>query len=218
MTSAIDVWWIRHGESVRNAGERTFDTYNAPMTALGHEQARRAALAIQGRPDLVVHSSFMRARQTAAPFLERFAGVTNEEWDVHEYNFLCDVRTRDTTRMEREPWVREYWERCDPAHVHGTGAESFQGFIERVDRAIEKLRARRESWVVICSHHHFMFGVVFRLQNLGLKPDAGMMRAYCGLIQSQDIPNGGLVRTVLDRAGNAARVSPCVPVGEPWIR
>lgn len=224
--SKIDVWWIRHGESVRNAGERTFDTYNAPMTTLGHDQARRAAHSLEGRPDLVIHSSFLRARQTAIPFLERFSGVATEEWDVHEYNFLCDVQTRDTTRMEREPWVRAYWDRCDPAYIHGTGAESFAGFIGRIDRSIERMRARSESWIVVCTHHHFMLGLVYRLRNAGRTIDATMMREYADIIASDDIPNGALVRTMLDRTAdrdvNAIRTSDrigvCTPVGTQWPR
>ncbi|HRJ49258.1 MAG: histidine phosphatase family protein [Phycisphaeraceae bacterium] len=200
----VEVWWIRHGESVRNAGQRTRDTYSAPITPLGREQARLAAARLTRRPDLLLHSSFLRARQTAAAISDRFPMSRVESWDIHEFHCLCDERTRDTTRMERDPMVAEYWDRGDPDHVSGVGAESFRGFIARVDRTIERLRSVGPSWVVACSHQQFIQGVVFRLSRHapgeGVGVDRERMRAFRRVVETTWVPNGGLVRTILSPA------------------
>lgn len=212
----IEVWWIRHGESVRNAGLPTVDTYSAAMTRDGHDQALLAAQALPGRPDLLVHSSFLRARQTAEPMRERFPGVACEEWDVHEYHFLCDDQTRNTTRVDREPMVHKYWERCDPDHVEGVRAESFRGFVERVDRNVARLRSCDRRWVVVCTHQHFMLGVLLRLEDPASPVDRDLMRRFRSLVVQRDVPNGALIRTVLQRGSDASRIAPVLPVGTPW--
>lgn len=205
----VEVWWIRHGESVRNAGQRTPDTYSAPITPLGRKQARLAAARLTRRPDLLLHSSFLRARQTAEAISDRFPMSRVESWDIHEFHCLCDERTRDTTRTERDPMVAEYWDRGDPDHVSGVGAESFRGFIARVDRMIERLRSVGPSWVVACSHQQFIQGVVFRLSRhapgagpgagvgVGVGVDRELMSAFRNVVETTSVPNGGLVRTIL---------------------
>ncbi len=214
----VEVWWIRHGESVRNAGQRTFDTYHAPITPLGEAQALRAAAALPGPPDLLVRSSFLRTTQTAAPMLARFPATPVEIWDVHEHQMLCDVRTRDTTRHEREPMVHAYWERHDPDHVEGVGAESFRGFVARVDAAIARLRARAERWIVVCSHQHYMLGVMYRVRRPGAPVGRDMMRDFQAWLGSHEVDNASMMRMWLDRDGNGGDIQAAIPVGEPWTR
>ncbi len=199
----VEVWWIRHGESIRNAGFSTDDTYSAPLTDLGHAQARRAAQSLPGKPDLLVSSSFLRARQTSDPAIARFADARLKVWPVHEYHFLCDHQTRGTNRVQREPMVLEYWRRCDPHHVHGVGAESFAGFMGRVDDSIRRLRSERGPWIVVYSHQHFILGVLFRLACPAREPDAVLMAEFRDWLLARDLPNAGLVQTDLAASGPA---------------
>lgn len=213
-----EVWWIRHGESVRNAGLPTVDTYSAPMTERGVREAHEAAAALPGEPDLIVHSSFLRARQTAEPMRARFPSARTDERDVHEYHFLCDVKTRNTTRRDREPMVASYWDRCDPEHVEGVGAESFRGFIERIDRAVDLLRREGPSWSVVCTHHHFMLGLLMRLREPGATVDRTLMAKYRSVVLTVDVPNGALVRTALETATGRTVVGAVEPLGSAWKR
>jgi broad specificity phosphatase PhoE len=201
------VWWIRHGESVRNAGLRTLDTYNAPLTARGEAQARSAASLLPRRPDLIVHSSFRRAIQTSEPALDRFGGTPVQTWDVFEYHFLCDEKTKNTTRAEREPMVREYWERMDPEFVHGVAAESFATFWRRVDSMIDRMRERSEPWIVVYTHQQFMLGVMFRLMVGPHEPSRALMTAFYHWVEALEIPNASMVETRLARTDEPARRS-----------
>lgn len=221
----VEVWWIRHGESVRNAGHRTLDTYSAPVTSLGSAQARRVAERLERSPDLLLHSLFLRASQTAAAISDLFPSAPIETWDIHEFHFLCDQRTRNTTRVERDPMVLEYWERGDPDHVSGVGAESFRGFIGRVDRAIQRLRSAGKPWIVACSHQQFIQGVVFRLAHVNsfgpTAPDRNLMQDFRVVVETSTVPNGGLVRMSLATESGGAvagvdRADPALSLDQAW--
>jgi len=80
---------IRHGESTGNR-ERIFavNPHALALTALGREQARDAARKIAAlfKPELVVASSFVRARDTAAIIAGSLALPLEIEHDLHERN------------------------------------------------------------------------------------------------------------------------------------
>jgi 2,3-bisphosphoglycerate-dependent phosphoglycerate mutase len=126
----IRVWLIRHGESESNAGLPSADPGSIPLTALGHQQAERVARALAATPALIVTSPYARARQTAQPAIRRFPAAARREWPVQEFTYLGRLRERGTTALEREPYVRAYWDRADPREA-APGAESFAGLLDR---------------------------------------------------------------------------------------
>src|ERR1043165_5780158 len=90
-SSPREVWFIRHGESVANAGGRTTEAGIYPLTELGFRQAEQLAAALAAEPkapELIVHSSYVRARQTSEPTQRQFPSVPVEEWPVHEVQYL----------------------------------------------------------------------------------------------------------------------------------
>src|SRR5579885_113741 len=101
------LWVVRHGQSAGNvardaaeaAGARTIDIalrdVDVPLSALGVRQAEAlgawfAALPDHERPDVVLSSPYVRARQTAAIIVER-AGLDAER-DVTR---IADERLRE---------------------------------------------------------------------------------------------------------------------------
>jgi broad specificity phosphatase PhoE len=58
---------------------------------------------------------------------------------MHEFTFLSPALCRNTTAVERTPWVKAYWERCDPDYVHGEGAESYNRFVGRINQSLDKI-------------------------------------------------------------------------------
>jgi probable phosphoglycerate mutase len=88
------LWIVRHGQSAGNvardaaheAGLATIDIalrdVDVPLSELGHEQARAlgrwfASLSESGKPEVVLSSPYVRARQTAKAICEA-GGVTEE--------------------------------------------------------------------------------------------------------------------------------------------
>ncbi|MBO6236474.1 MAG: histidine phosphatase family protein, partial [Schwartzia sp.] len=62
-----EILWIRHAQSIGNAGMPTENRSSFPLSAVGYEQAEALAKKIPFTPDLIVASPFRRAWETAAP-------------------------------------------------------------------------------------------------------------------------------------------------------
>ena len=152
-----EIYLIRHGESVGNAGKSTDDHRTMPLTERGREQARTLADHLTVVPDLIAVSPFTRAQQTSHPFQEKYPYVPVETWaESYEFTYLAPATCRNTTAVERLPRVTEYWENCNPDYVDGDGAESFKALVGRVNRTMAKLRERSEKRIFLFSHAMFI--------------------------------------------------------------
>jgi len=145
---------VRHGQSIANAGGATADDRTMPLTELGHQQARSFAEDFPHAPARVVLSPYLRASQTAEPLLARFPAVAVEEWPIQEFHYL-DLDGRALTDVERQPYVLSYWQRCDPAYVHGPSAESFSAFLLRARDTIQRLTTESASGCHVLFTHGF---------------------------------------------------------------
>lgn len=187
------VWWVRHGESVGNAGERTRDPGSYSLTARGFAQATAFATRLDLEPQLIVVSPYVRARQTAAPTIARFSNAQVEEWPIQEITFLAPARCLDTTQVERRFMARDFWAKCDPQYTDGDGAESFAQTVARASSAITSLSSRTEELTLVFSH-----GVFMRIMHwiaLTRRPviDAEAMRLCYEFVRGWDVPNCGVL-------------------------
>jgi 2,3-bisphosphoglycerate-dependent phosphoglycerate mutase len=157
-----EVWFIRHGESVANAGGRTTEAGIYPLTERGFRQASQLAAALPLEPDFIIHSPYLRARQTAEPTMGRFASVPNEEWSVQEVQYLDPALCVNTTQDERHVLAFDYWEKCDP-YTAAPNAESFVDFVLRARTALDRLAARTERLTYVFCHGHFMRALAWLL-------------------------------------------------------
>jgi probable phosphoglycerate mutase len=178
------VWFIRHGESVANAGGRTKEAGTYSLTERGFRQAEQLAEALPQVPDLIVHSPYVRARQTAEPSIRRFAKTTVEEWPVQEVQYLDPALCVGTTQDERHVLAEEYWRRCDPLAA-APNAESFVDFMMRTSGALEALALRSEPLTYVYCHGHFMRALVWlllfrptELTEMAMRHFRQMMQAY----------------------------------------
>lgn len=182
---------VRHGQSVANAGGKTEDHITNPLTDLGRMQSRDFAERLDCKPTLFVVSPFLRAQQTAEPLRQRFPDVPIEEWPIQEFTFLEPARYTNTCEEDREPHAFAYWQRQDPAHVDGPGAESFVQFLDRARDAIHRLvTANPGGCIVIFTHGFFIqaFRLVLLFPNAS---DAELMSNFqrfhlVNLIQNTD--------------------------------
>ena len=165
----IMIYFIRHAESVSNAGGRTSDVVTIPLSEKGIVQAADFAQHFKIKPDLVIMSPFIRTQQTAAPYLAQFPAVKTEIWNIQEFCCLDLDRCANTTPPERRELVVAYYEHEDPDYIDGRGAESFNQLLRRVDDMLTKLRLiSPEQNIVVFSHGLFMRAIQFRMMKAPL--------------------------------------------------
>ncbi|HEY8481332.1 MAG TPA: histidine phosphatase family protein [Spirillospora sp.] len=194
MVEARRVWMVRHGQSESNAGLPTNGPAASPLTPLGREQAERVAAMFTDPPALIVSSPFVRARQTARPTAERFPETPYEEWPVEEFTYLGMLHSPGTTAKQRQPFVEDYWDRCDPAYAGGGDGESFQGLIERVRAFLDRAASRPpDGPIAVFTHGIFMKAVMWSLLTGVTDPTAADMRRFRDFNGSCVVPNGAVV-------------------------
>jgi broad specificity phosphatase PhoE len=205
----LTVRFIRHGESLANAGGVTSGQPTIPLTELGWAQARAFAEALHTPPDLFITSPYIRARDTAAPSAARYPHVPLEVWPVHEIGILATARCVNTTSLQRLPWVEEYWGAADPVYCDGEGAENYAAFVARVRAALARLAALDAGEVMVFSHGQFMNGVLWEVEMGGLPVTPDSMRAFRGFHMIAPIENmkgftlrwDGAVWTIIEKGG-----------------
>ncbi|MCA9972568.1 MAG: histidine phosphatase family protein [Anaerolineales bacterium] len=188
------VWFIRHTESVSNANLRTVHPAETVLTPKGEAQARHLVGAFTAKPDLIVVSPFVRARQTAAPTITHLQPVAVETWPVYEFTYLAPARYRDTNADERLPWAQAYWQRNEPAHKDETEGESFAELLARVHALLARLRQRPERWIVIFSHGLFLRALFWVVLSGVETATAEAMSRYSHFVRAVQMPNGAICR------------------------
>ena len=193
------LWLIRHAESLANIGEATTSPAEIPLSDEGKRQAKQLAELTQVRPDLIIHSPYQRAKQTALPFIDKFTDVGAEEQLVQEFTYLAVSRCRGTNREQRKPWVDEYWQRADPSYADGDQAESFAEFIARCARFMQALVEKDFGLAFVFTHEQFIKGLVWK--NLVGLADADSMKGYYSFDHSFRIPNVAVMPAMVDADG-----------------
>lgn len=170
--------FIRHGESVANAGGLTTETAAVPLTALGREQALAVARGLEAAPDLIITSPYTRACDSAAPAAARFPDAPFEVWPVQEFASLAFARCVNTNTTQRRPWVEEFWGFADPALVDGPGAECYAALVGRVRAALRRLSGLTVGSVAVFSHGGFMKAVHWEIVSGAPPVTPVTMRAF----------------------------------------
>lgn len=195
-----DVWFIRHGESMANAGEVAVDRGSTCLTEKGQEQARNVSLKIPSRPDLIVVTPYIRTHQTAEPLRERYADVPCETWDLYEFSALSEDNYVNRTWTQRTPLMHAYWERNDPAHVDGAGAESFSAMTGRISAGLSRLRQRQEKFIVVFAHGYIIQTMRLMLGKPEFSPTA-LMKSVPYYMEHSPIENCAIIRIEMDAQG-----------------
>ncbi len=131
----------RHGATAMSLEKRFSGRggFDAPLSGLGHEQARALSreIAVRGDVDRIVTSPLLRTRQTATIIAEEiglevtveegFAECAFGDWDGHTF---AEVRAR---------WPRQLEEWLASTDVAPPGGESFAACNDRVSAARRRL-------------------------------------------------------------------------------
>jgi|SRR5579884_1332216 len=192
-----NVWFIRHGESIANAGAPTDDPATIPLSQKGWLQAAEVSKTFDRSPDLIVTSPFLRTYETARPTLARFPAAPHEVWPVQEFTCLAPATCVNTTAQQRHPRVRAFWNHGDPEHIDGHGAESFAQMLERVYAMLDRLEELDCGLVAVFSHGQFIRATCLVLEYPDL-PQRELMRRFS---QLEPMRNGEIVRAVVNQQG-----------------
>jgi broad specificity phosphatase PhoE len=193
MSDTRHVILVRHGESEANAGAATEDAVSCGLTPRGHRQARAVAASLEQVPDLIVVSSFLRARETAEETRRRFPCARVEEWPVHEFHYLGTDAYRGTSARQRRPARDEYWRALDPERVCEPGAESFAAFLSRVHAVRDRLESASERQTVVFGHKKFIHALMWSWAEGRPAAAAAAMARYRAFDRAERFPNGAAV-------------------------
>ena len=134
---------VRHGRTEANAGRRLQGRLDLPLDEVGRAQVAEVAGWV-GRPDRLISSPLLRARQTAEAFDMPYE--IDERWTELDFGSLDGSPVGD---VDAEIWAR--W-RVDPSYRAG-GGESMAAMYDRVVGAIEELLPDvKEQTIVVTTH------------------------------------------------------------------
>ncbi|MEY2581842.1 MAG: ribonuclease / adenosylcobalamin/alpha-ribazole phosphatase [Ilumatobacteraceae bacterium] len=134
---------VRHGRTAANAARKLQGHIDLPLDEVGLEQVTEVAEWL-GRPDRIISSPLVRARQTAEAFHMPYE--VDDRWIELDYGDLDGVPVDE---VDAEVWAR--W-RVDPMYRVG-GGESLHAMGERaVAAAQELMEEARNSTVVVTTH------------------------------------------------------------------
>jgi probable phosphoglycerate mutase len=145
----VDVHVVRHGQSTWNAVRRIQgQTMHVPLTALGEQQALRAATQLADSGARVVFSSDLRrAVQTALPIAERLGVRVTLESDLRERS-LGEFEGQHSDKV----WSAAYDTWGDPSW-QPPGGESINDVCARVTRFLDHLGTRGDGVPVVVVTH-----------------------------------------------------------------
>jgi 2,3-bisphosphoglycerate-dependent phosphoglycerate mutase len=152
----------RHGETEANVKGCFADSNDIPLTEAGRLQSRELALRLsrEFRPEILVSSTFLRARQTSEIIADVLGLETEAIAGIQERNFGC-LRGQPYARLGlRDPqWTPE-------------GGESLDDVRRRAVDAIASLRDRypREE-IVVVTHG----AVIHAVCGVSVPPNCGIV-------------------------------------------
>ncbi len=194
------IWFIRHGESVANAGGVSKVSSEVPLTEKGIQQAKSIAHVISEKPPLIITSPYERAQQTADPTIKKFPESSVETWPIQEFTFLSWTKLGPTTAAQRAIIAHDYWDRNDPDYNDGEDAESFRQFIQRVDETIDRICNLKHGMALLFTHKLFLNTLFYRLDHPDIFPE---MLNFKKLFADQKIINGSITHYEININGSA---------------
>ena len=129
---------VRHGETEWNKEFRLQGTSDVHLSALGRRQARQLAAWLPDKPDRIFASPLLRAREFAAPLVERYGLPVEISQDLREMSF---GRWEGLRYADMEPADRGLFEKwcLDPVHTPPPDGEPAAALAERVARFLERI-------------------------------------------------------------------------------
>lgn len=211
------LYFVRHGQSVANAGGRSLPHHSVPLTDKGHGQAQDIAQALPGQAPLVLVSELVRTHQTSEPYCARIVAKAQPLALLNEFNPLAYDLIAGLDGDARRPIAVAYWSFADPAQRTGREADSFHDFVARVDAFIAEMDALPDG-TVIFGHGTWMGMLKWRLEGKAAATGQDMtaFRTFmndlaignCAVFAAQQRPDGAWR---MDSQVRGDKAAPSVP-------
>lgn len=142
----------RHGETGPDFQGRFVSSSDVPLAGEGPAQAERlAALATSYRPELVLCSPLLRARQTALPVASAAGLTIVTDDDLREVDFgRWECRNFEEIKAADPELVRRWAAWCDDFSF--PNGESLQHFMDRIRKTVIRLNELEAETVLVVSH------------------------------------------------------------------
>jgi len=183
------LWIVRHGQSAGNVASEAAQAANlgvidialrdvdVPLSDLGHEQARAlgrwfAALPEDEKPEIVLSSPYVRARQTARAICEEGGvGETGREPIVderlREREFGVLDRLTTSGIRQRHPDLADHRARLGKFYFRAPGGESWADVILRLRSALDTISLHHaDRRVLIVCHQVVVLCLRYILEEL----------------------------------------------------
>lgn len=118
------LYFIRHGESLANAGGTPLPNADIPLTEKGHAQAKDRLTHWQQlgiRPSHIYHSAMLHTQQTALPFCRYYDMPTSTLNLLDELNALAFDVIKDISVDARRLMNANWWQTVGLDDRHGVG-------------------------------------------------------------------------------------------------
>ena len=166
-----ELLFIRHGRTEGNVRKILVGRTDIPLDELGYRQAAAMAAHIEhvARPDVIVSSPLLRARETAQAIAERLDLPVELEPGVAELNFgTYEGWTLEEIRAQQPEFAAQF--RDAEVDMHWPGGERLSEFHLRVRDALSTLATRYSSHTAIVVTHGGFLGSL-AAQLLGTPPN-----------------------------------------------
>lgn len=195
--------YIRHGESVSNAGGKTMVHKAIPLTERGHRQAKFIAEHLDVKPNLVLVSEHIRTQETAKPFCDRNRHDPVVVPKLNEFSALSHELILGMNGKERRPIANAYWNDADIHRRMGDFADTFTEFNLRVIEFKAMMDQLTDRTVIF--GHGIWFGLLV-WQLLGFEVfDSLSMKAFRRFQTGLPLANG-IVYRLTSKGSNNWRV------------
>lgn len=161
---------IRHGETIWNNEMRYQGHSDIPLSDEGREQAKKLSARLSGEEiDHVYASDLSRAYETAEIIAAPHHKTVQKMEQLRETMFGVWEGLKFSEIQERFPEVWAKW-RDDPRTTVLPEGESLDSVYERVNRAINQIRARHpKETVVVVGHGGIIRLIIYAALDLDIK-------------------------------------------------
>ena len=168
---SVNVFFMRHGQSIANLKNYFYNDEDAPLTALGCKQAKKAGKKLKEREiqfDAIYCSTYQRAKETCQ--------IVLGELGVDMKNVILDERIEERKfdgligETASEEHYRELF-RYDSGRSEEDGVETLPALEERARDFIEMLKEKHDGENVLIFSHG-CFGMAFYVVLKG-RPKSG---------------------------------------------